>query len=514
VGDTDRTRTGEPSAPSRLELFLPLAVSLAVAAAVLLAGPRIYDDAYITFRYAARLATGDGLVFNSGERVLGTSAPAWALLLGALGRLAGPDRLPVVAFALGAMALGTTALLAFGLLRPRTGPLVAFLAVAAALTPLETARVFASGMETPLYLAALAGALLLLSLRRDRWAFLVAGLLPFLHPDAVLLFPALAVAVRLRDGRWPWGPMVPGAVAALVAAAALAAWFGSPVPQSIGAKRTAYALAPFTALGELSRAAVEVVLPPRAPDVVQRSSPLAALAWEAGVPILALLLLASLLWFGRRALVRPEVAAAALFAGGYLLAFAIGNPLVFPWYGPPLVVTLAVVVGALVGEAARGARAARTSAVAGAALLAAGTLLRLALLHPYGTADREELYRAAAIRMNASPSEVVLAPEIGALGFYTKARIWDSSGLVTPEARVFRGDAWRERERGPDAIGGGTIPPGAIEAVRPDWIVSLSMFLDPLLRVSPRSLDGYVLFAEYPTERWGSRAVLVYRRRR
>ncbi len=476
--------------------------------------PHLYDDAFITMRYARNFVAGNGLVYNPGERVLGTSTPLFAGILAVPGVVLGPDAIPAISVAIGLAALLASALLLLRLLSPGASALVAFLAVAAALTPLETARVFASGMETPLYLAALAGALLLLSLRRDRWAFLVAGLLPFLHPDAVLLFPALAVAVRLRDGRWPWGPMVPGAVAALVAAAALAAWFGSPVPQSIGAKRTAYALAPFTALGELSRAAVEVVLPPRAPDVVQRSSPLAALAWEAGVPILALLLLASLLWFGRRALVRPEVAAAALFAGGYLLAFAIGNPLVFPWYGPPLVVTLAVVVGALVGEAARGARAARTSAVAGAALLAAGTLLRLALLHPYGTADREELYRAAAIRMNASPSEVVLAPEIGALGFYTKARIWDSSGLVTPEARVFRGDAWRERERGPDAIGGGTIPPGAIEAVRPDWIVSLSMFLDPLLRVSPRSLDGYVLFAEYPTERWGSRAVLVYRRRR
>lgn len=514
MGDTGRTRTGEPSAPRRLELSLPFAVSLAVAAAVLLAGPRIYDDAYITFRYAARVSAGEGLVFNSGERILGTSAPAWALLLGVLGRLAGPERLPAVAFVLGAAALCSTSFLAFALLRPRASPLVAALAVAAALTPLETARVFASGMETPLYLAALAGALLLASLRRDGWAFLVAGLMPFVHPEGILLFAALAVALRLRDGRLPWRPMVPGAVAALVAAAALTAWFGSPIPQSIGAKRSAYVLAPFTALGELSRAAVEVFLPPRAPDVVQRSSPLASLAWEAGVPILALLLLATLLWFGRRALARPEVAAAALFAGGYLLAFAVGNPLVFPWYGAPLVVTLAVVVGALVGEAARGGGASKTVAFAGTAVLAAGSLLRLALLQPYGTADREDLYRAAALRMNAPPSDVVLAPEIGALGFYTKARIWDSSGLVTPEARRFRGDAWRERERGPDAIGGGTIPPGAIEAVRPEWVVSLSRFLDPLLRVAPRSLDGYELFAEYPTERWGSRAVLVYRRRR
>ncbi|MFN7987977.1 MAG: hypothetical protein U0529_10920 [Thermoanaerobaculia bacterium] len=477
-------------------------------------GPHLYDDAFITMRYARHLAAGDGLVYNPGERVLGTSTPLYAAMLAVPGAALGPGAIPAIGVGIGFAALFATALLLLRLLSPGAPAPVALLAVAAALTPLETARVFASGMETPLYLAALAGALLLLSLRRDRWAFLAAGLLPFVHPEGVLLFAALALAIRLRDGRWPLGSMLPGAAAALAGAAALTAWFGSPLPASIGAKRAAYVLAPFTALGELARAALEVLLPPRAPDLVQGASPGAALAWEAGVPLLALLLLGALFRFGRRALARPEVAAAALFASGYLAAFAAGNPLVFPWYGAPLVVSVAVVVGALVGEAARGDRASRAVAGAGTTVLALGTLLRLALLQPYDASDREELYRVAALRMNAAPADVVLAPEIGALGFYTPARIWDTSGLVTPAALRFRGAEWRERERGPLSIGGGTIPPGVIEAVRPDWIVALSRFLDPLLRVSPRALDGYELFAEYPTERWGSRAVVVYRKRR
>lgn len=497
--------------PRRTEALLSLAPALAVAGIVLSAGPRLYDDAYITLRYAAHLAGGDGLVYNTGERVLGTSAPAWAVLLGLVGRLAGPERLPLAVFVLGAAALVATSVLTYLLLRALSGPLAALLAVAAALTPLESARVFASGMETPLYLVSLAGALLLVSRRRDTGAFLVAGLLPFVHPDGALLFPALAVALRLRDGRWPVRPMLPGAATALAIAAALTAWFGSPVPQSIGAKRAAYVLAPFTAFAELSRAAVEVVLPPGAPAAVQGVSPWASLAWEAGVPLLAGLLFALLLWAGRGALARPEIAAAALFAGAYLAAFTAGNPLVFSWYGPPLVLTIAIVVGALVGEAARGRETRRVAAIA-TVVLAVGTLVRLALLQPCRTDDREELYRAAALRMNAAPTDVVLAPEIGALGFYTKARIWDSSGLVTPDAHRFRDAAWRAREAGPDALGGGTIPPGAIETIRPEWIVVLSRFLTPLLKVSPRALDGYALAAEYPTERWGSRAVLVYRR--
>ena len=47
-----------------------------------LRGARIsYDDAWITYRYAYNLAAGDGFVYNPGERVFGTSAPGYALLL-------------------------------------------------------------------------------------------------------------------------------------------------------------------------------------------------------------------------------------------------------------------------------------------------------------------------------------------------------------------------------------------------------------------------------------------------
>ena len=46
-----------------------------------------FEDAYITYRYAANLAAGDGFVFTPGERVLGTSNPFYTLLLAALAAL-------------------------------------------------------------------------------------------------------------------------------------------------------------------------------------------------------------------------------------------------------------------------------------------------------------------------------------------------------------------------------------------------------------------------------------------
>src|SRR5215470_3908444 len=41
--------------------------------------PLAAEDAYITFRFSRNLASGNGLLYNPGERVMGFSSPLWAL---------------------------------------------------------------------------------------------------------------------------------------------------------------------------------------------------------------------------------------------------------------------------------------------------------------------------------------------------------------------------------------------------------------------------------------------------
>ena len=68
----------------------------------------LFDDAYITFRYAANLMSGAGFVFNNGERVLGTTSPLFAIILAAGGRVVGVRHLEELAVAVGILAsLGT-----------------------------------------------------------------------------------------------------------------------------------------------------------------------------------------------------------------------------------------------------------------------------------------------------------------------------------------------------------------------------------------------------------------------
>jgi arabinofuranosyltransferase len=72
----------------------------------------VADDAYIGFRYATRLAAGEGLTFNPGERVEGFSDPLWMLLLAGGLRLT-PLSAPDVARGLGLLFTVLTVLCAW-----------------------------------------------------------------------------------------------------------------------------------------------------------------------------------------------------------------------------------------------------------------------------------------------------------------------------------------------------------------------------------------------------------------
>ncbi|MHA2646412.1 MAG: hypothetical protein V2G51_00005, partial [bacterium JZ-2024 1] len=58
-----------------------LSVSLCIRVAVILQTGFLYDDAFITFQYAHNLAHGNGLIYQTGEKVLGTTSPLFAILL-------------------------------------------------------------------------------------------------------------------------------------------------------------------------------------------------------------------------------------------------------------------------------------------------------------------------------------------------------------------------------------------------------------------------------------------------
>lgn len=445
------------------------------------------DDAYITFRYARNLAEGAGLVYNAGERVLGTSAPLFAVLLAGLHRLTGAA-IPALAFAAGAACLLACSLLGYRLARRASGPLFAALFVVAALSPRFSLQVFASGMETPLYLAGLLGAVELACRGRDAAAFAAAGALCFLHPDAAVLAVALSLALRAVRGRWPWRALVLGLAPAAAAAAALWIAYGSPLPHSVTAKRLAYAMPSGHAFSRLTETILDTL--------VARETP--------GPPFVAALVaaaaLALILVFGRAALGGLPVLSFAGFSALYIAAFAIANPLVFDWYRPPLALAAAFVLAACVGRLPRAGRA------AAGFLLAASAAAHVAAFRPYEPSGREDVYARAAATLELRSEETVAAPEIGALGWATRAHVLDTTGLVSPAAL-----AWLERPEGE----GGSIPPRLLRETDADALVALDRFLEPSLAADAGALDRWSEVARYPAHAFGGpRTVRVFRRTR
>jgi len=208
---------------TRALLWLGPVVGLAVCAwHNQLLQPWTLDDAYISFRYAENFASGNGLVYNLGERVEGYTTFLWVLILG-IGNALGADT-RVLAKALGALfAAASLALLSQAHRFERAIPREAG-AIAAALV--GSCGIFSAwampGMEVPLVaLLLLSAALLYLRDRAegDAWhgAGVVGALALMARPDSVVVMFALSMhAVRAAWSRRDWRALRPPLLTAAI----------------------------------------------------------------------------------------------------------------------------------------------------------------------------------------------------------------------------------------------------------------------------------------------------------
>ena len=118
-----------------------------------------HDDAYITLRYAQHWLRGDGIVFNTTERVEGyTSFFHLALVSGAAKLIGGVDNLPLITQGIGLIAFGGICAIIVFVLKPSTTQLnYSPRALLLLLIPTNLALIAWSlgGLETTLYTALL-----------------------------------------------------------------------------------------------------------------------------------------------------------------------------------------------------------------------------------------------------------------------------------------------------------------------------------------------------------------------
>lgn len=411
---------------------LLLLTIVAAAAVRLWIGPHIVDDAYITFRYSERLASGLGFTYNDAEHVLGTTSPLLTLILAAAAAIGLP--LPQTSFALSIAADAFSIAAGSLLLRRAHGAVAATLyGLLMAASPLFVTYAV-SGLETSLYVALLLLALWLVE--SDRPVLLGATLaaLVLCRADGALM-AAFVAARRWRSARVSW----------VIAAAILAAWtlfalayFHDVVPTSVRAKAH---------LRVSARVALDIFLQYFGRGMYRALSVLAA----AGVVVLVR---RGLVW--RVAAVWWVVYATVFIAAGAFSAY--------PWYFVPLLPVYFAAAAAALGSLSERVRGTRLRRFAAAALVA-GTVVFLgwrvvahrATLDQWG--ERERLYREIAIGLPERAGCALAATEIGTLGYFHRGPVLDLVGLVSPEAI-------------------GRTPTDTIAAAQPCWVVSYSDLLD------------------------------------
>jgi hypothetical protein len=491
----------------------------------------LIDDAYITYRYASNLAQGRGLVYNPGEWVLGTSTPAYALLLGGAARLTSPALIPAVSKTVNLLLLLAAGAAAGAIGKGITGQRLVG-AASFGIVVLGPATLFASvgGMETPLFLALLMAATLTLLRRRRLIAALLMGLTPLVRPEGVFavgILGAILVVMHLKPGMalffgagqagapmaergaeigFPAGTGAGASRGELVLHVALLllpglAWllisiaiYGSALPHSVVAKRAGvYPLGLVDGVGlvldHLVGSSLLVGMLPEKGYLMQ-TSPEAFL--------LLLLVVLVCLVAGGVWLVKRDVSLAIVPGLWALLAlfYATSRTLLFSHYYANFEALRSACWWA--GLYALGSRPVRRwtgpagrERILAALGLATGLLVLLPTLYYYpwqsvwrGQIDREELpqsvLRQAAYRRLAQQvaprlpaNAVVLMPEIGELGFFLdRVTVLDACGLVSPEAVPYL--PVPERQRPSPAIG--AIPPDLVRDYRPDLIITLEIF--------------------------------------
>jgi hypothetical protein len=213
----------------------------------------------------------------------------------------------------------------------------------------------------------------------------------------------------------------------------------------------------------------------------------------------------------------------------YLAVFAVANPLIFRWYlAPPMPALMLGIVAGLWSVARRLDKRRIVGLSASAAIMSLVGLLWLFMsingweLHPNHGPDRpapkmawheiELLYQDVGTELRedygVTPETRVSSADIGAVGYFSRATIVDTVGLVTPElVQYYPVDPALI----PDAQNY-AIPPQLILDTDPAYLVTMEAFVRLGLEQIDEFQDEYELAREIPTNFYGT-GMRLYQRR-
>jgi hypothetical protein len=457
------------------------------------------------------LLAGNGLVYNPGEWVLGTTTPLYTVILAILGSITGGTQAPFpeIALIISALADGLSCLIII-LLAANLGYLRAGIAAALIWAVAPMSVTFAiGGMETSFFVLLMLGTFYMHSSNQPVMAAFVGALSLLTRPDALLFLVPLGVErayriLRVEKRRLPLREIAAFLVPVVIWIAIGWIFYGNPLPRSIAAKSVAYLLPPEAGLVRL---------------IKHYATPFFSnLLFGSFSIVVGLILFPALFIVGWRRIIqaRRDVWPLAIYPFLYLVVFSIANPLIFRWYlTPPLPI---YILGIFFGLEVIGRDIKSPLPLAIGCILALGSMLNGWTLHPDHGPDSpapkmsyielENLYFqvAESLQGQIREEQTLAAGDIGVLGYYTGARILDTVGLISPQSEAYYplSESFY--------ITNYAIPPGLIYQEKPDFFVFLEVYGRKGLLLDPLFLDEYILIDHIQTDIYGSDGMLVYRR--
>jgi len=396
-----------------------------------------WDDPYIISVYARNLIRGNGLVFNFGERVLGTTTPLYTLVVALVGLFA-PD-IPTASCVLSALCTALLGLFIFSGIEGESGRLAGLLC--AALVIFSVNSYMYVGIETYFYAMLAYGSFCLFSRRCYGPAAVMVGLSVLARPDGILAAAALFIGYLFRERRFPL-PYAGLFLLVTLPWAAFAYWYyGDVLPQTFYAKK---------GLISCSQYFREYVVQGIGDWVFARN--------QQELPISPFILPAIGLIAGvwRSAYLR--------LCGAYAAAMIVGYTLIAPedpWHSYPVMVAAFSSLGYGIfqvslwaGMLSKNASFSRCIRVLVAAMLALPILLwQFSDLEKIregysgtwlgGPRHRAYLQTAQWLNINAAPRAVVLTLEPGTMAFYSNCIFYDYWGLISRKGWKV---SWREAD--------------------------------------------------------------------
>ncbi len=531
---SDQTVDRSPLHYPRFLWWILAGVMLLAIAARMIPEPRTIDDAFITFRYSRNLVDGNGFVYNPGSRTLGTTTPLYTLLMAGISLVTGSENFPWFALITNATADAITAVL-LSLLLFRATQRIALAAIMGTLWAISPMSVtFAiGGMETSVGILWAVAAIYAYATYRERWMAVFAALAILTRIDTIIWVGLLFLhqlytrwrktrdvtggsLLRIAPKRLPWASW-------LIFGAILLPWygfswayFGTILSRSLSAKQVAYIV------GDL-QAATRLIQHIATPFFDYDALGIPGIV--IGMFLYPALAAAGTLYAAKN---HPRLVPYLVYPWFYVAIFSLMNPLIFRWYLAPILPAYFLAI--LLGVWALGSSLAEQferSRVLPAAFSIIGLIfilfsLNAWTLNPDHGPDRpapemawhkiELNYRQMGEKLRdeygVTEDTLVAVGDIGAVGFFSRARILDTVGLVTPEISDYYPFDKNLLAEGANYA----VPPAIIHDYQPAYIVLMEHFVRLGLAVDPLFNAQYAEVWTIPTDYYGSGMILYQRR--